>query len=248
MRSQLILALICASVLVGTSSGCSSVVRRDLPSIAHIHIGHAITGWPLAPKKQGLLVVAELSSISAAANSELMLQTARDRDFAKARKYLIEVANDVDPTLVDSDATEAYGFRRAAAEASTHLELASEVDDASANVQRTVTQTNVKAGDIIDRSDELIAFIDAGLRSTDVAELEIIAEEINRTLIAIAGGPDINSYGLFEFREDIESMVAREDPPYQTVDTWYLFNLVKLPDGKWGFASRSSRGAAGLGY
>ena len=79
--------------------------------------------------------------------------------------------------------------------------------------------------------------------------MEIIAEEIVRTLISISGGPDIqNNYGLYNFRQDIESMVARENPPYATVDSYYLFNLVQLPDGQWGFASRSSRGAAGAGY
>ena len=79
--------------------------------------------------------------------------------------------------------------------------------------------------------------------------MEIIAEEIVQTLNAIAGGPEpSDNYSLYTFRNDIEEMVAREDPPYETVESFYLFNLVKLPDGQWGFASRSSRGSAGVGY
>jgi hypothetical protein len=242
--NYLVLALTCM-----TLSGCGTVVSRNTPSIAHIHIGHAITGWPLAPKKQGLLVVAELASIAATTNSELMLDAARNGNMERAHKYLSETAKAVDPSFLSDQPSNEYGLRKAAAEAITHLKLASDVEDASANVQRTVTKTAIKAIDLVDRSDELLAYLDAGSKAQDIEEMEIIAEEIVRTLKAISGGPDIqNNYGLYDFREDIESMVAREDPPYATVDSYYLFNLVQLPDGQWGFASRNSRGAAGAGY
>lgn len=238
-----------AIVIVLTSTvACSSIVRKDTPTISHIHIGHAITGWPLAPRKQGLLVVAELASIRATANSARLLKVAREGDLDTARELLQAVIMDVDPVLLDPE-DESYGLRKGAAEAITHLRLASEIDDSSANVQRTVTLTSVKATDIVDRTDELTAFLDAGLKAGSVQEMEIIAEEIQRTLTAIAGGPDAGDvYGLYEFRDDIERMVERENPPYQTVDSWYLFNLVQLPDGNWAFASRRSRGAAGVGY
>lgn len=247
-RSSLLVVLSTLLVLL-TLASCASVVHRTPPSIAHVHIGHAITGWPLAPKKQGLLVVAELKAIEAATTSELMLEAARNGNMERAQRFLQITANAVDPGFLKRETSNDYGLRRAAAEAITHLQLASEVDDASANVQRTVTVTRIKAEDLVDRSDELLAYLDAGSKATSGEEMEIISEEIVRTLKAIAGGPDVaSSYSLYDFRNDIESMVAREDPPYQTVDSYYLFNLVKLPDGQWGFASRSSRGSAGAGY
>jgi len=230
-------------------ASCASPLKSKPPSIAHIHIGHAITGWPLAPKEQGLLVVAELAAIAAATTGELMLKAARDGNMERAEKFLIETTNSVDPGFLDETRSNEYGLRKAASEAITHLKLASDMDDASANVQRTVTNTAIKATDLIDRSDELLAYLDAGSKAQSVNEMEIIAEEIVRSLTAIAGGPDIEgSYSLYNFREDIEAMVAREDPAYETVDSYYLFNLIKLPDGQWGFASRRSRGSAGLGY
>ncbi len=245
----MMLKVLLAGIVITTLSACGTVVSKDAPTIAHIHIGHAITGWPLAPKKQGLLVAAELAAIAAATNSQFMLKAARDGDMERARRYLEDTAKAVDPGFLNQSNSNEYGLRKAAAEAITHLQLASEVEDASANVQRTVTTARIKAEDIIDRSDELLAFLDAGSKAQSIDEMEIIAEEIVRTLNSIAGGPDIpDNYGLYDFREDIESMVARENPPYKTVDSFYLFNLVKLPDGKWGFASRSSRGAAGAGY
>ncbi|MFK7860711.1 MAG: hypothetical protein AB8B64_17965 [Granulosicoccus sp.] len=240
-----VLIALCTAGLVS----CATIVNREPPSISHIHIGHAITGWPQAPKKQGLLVVAELSAIAAATTGELMLKAARDGDMERARKFLNETAKSVDPGFLSDSNSSEYGLRKAAAEAITHLQLASETDDASANVQRTVTNTTIKASDLIDRSDELLAYLDAGSNAQSVGEMEIIAEEIVRSLKTIAGGPETSgSYSLYDFREDIESMVERENPPYQTVESFYLFNLVKLPDGQWGFASRSSRGSAGAGY
>ena len=232
-----------------TLSSCASTGSWSPPTIAHNHIGHAITGWPQAPNKQGLLVAAELKAIKATASSELMLRAARDGDMERARKHLNETAIAVDPDFLGGTSTNEYGLRKAAAEAITHLQLASEVEDASANVQRTVTANVVKAHDLVDRSDELLAFLEAGTKAQTVVEMEIIAEEIVRTLKRIAGGPDAtDSYSLYNFREDIEAMVAREDPAYKTVDSYYLFNLVKLSNGQWGFVSRENRDSDGESY
>jgi len=40
---------------------------------------------------------------------------------------------------------------------------------------------------------------------------------------------------LLQLRKELEGIIAREKPPYVTVDQWYLFNLVRLPNGKWVF-------------
>jgi len=245
--SYFLQSLLLLSLLMLTA--CGSVVKKNAPTIAHIHIGHAITAWPKTRNNQGLLVEAEIASVRAATNSELLVRSAREGSIGDAKKYLKAIAMSVDPGYFDQSKEEDYGLRRATAEAITHLKLASEVPDASANVQRTVARTNINAQEIIDRADELVAFLEEGLKSENIEEIEIIAEEINHNVSAIAGGPEKQSlYGLYELRQDIENMVAREDPPYETVDSWHLFNLVKLPSGEWGFSSRSSRGAAGAGY
>lgn len=231
-------------------SACSAVVRKDAPTIAHVHIGHAITAWDDTPRKQGLLVVAELAAVTADTNSQLMLKAARAGDVDKAKRFLREVAIALDPQTYDpGQGDSSYGLRRGTAEAMTHLKLSASVFDATPNVQRTVTQTNIHAQDILDRSDELAVYLDAGLKSEDPDELEIIAEEISTLVSSIAGGPQYpDTYGLYNLRQDIENMIAREDPPYETVDSYFLFNLVRLPDGQWGFGSRRGRGAAGAGY
>lgn len=230
------------------ASGCSfdGIIP---PTIAHVHIGHSITGWHDAPRGQGLLVVAELSSISALSSSELMTQSLKANELTNARKHLTQIISEVEPELLNTGKKTKYNLRRATAESITHLKLASQVYDASTNVQRTVARTTVKAQRIVEKIDELTVYLEAGIGAEDTAEFKIIAEEIDSILKQIAGGPDLpDNYGLFDYRNDIESMIALEDPPYRTVDKWFLFNLVKLPNGEWGFrdpTQTDSRGGGG---
>jgi len=228
------------------AGGCSQIVVKETPLISHIHIGHAITGFVATPKKQGLLVMAEISSVAAATNNELLVAAVRKGNLSDAKLFIEEIALAVNPSFFDSASEDSYGLQRSVSEAITHLELAAGVPDASQNVQRTVTRANIKARQIVRNIDELSAFLDAGLKSKDVNQLTVIADEIDALVNSIAGGGQSTStYGLFEFRQDIEEMVSSEDPPYQTVDSFYLFNLVQLPSGQWGFGSRQRRRGAG---
>jgi hypothetical protein len=50
-----------------------------------------------------------------------------------------------------------------------------------------------------------------------------------------------------QLRKELDAMIARENPPYVTVDQWYLFNLVRLPNGRWVF-DKFGRGGNIEGY
>ena len=54
-------------------------------------------------------------------------------------------------------------------------------------------------------------------------------------------------YGVAQLRRDLVDMINRETPPYRTVDDWYLFNLVRLPNGLWVF-DKLGRGGNIDGY
>ena len=56
-----------------------------------------------------------------------------------------------------------------------------------------------------------------------------------------------SEYGLLQLRKELQDMIGREKPPYVTVDQWYLFNLVRLPNGKWVF-DKFGRGGNIEGY
>jgi len=242
MRSTIRLNLLVFSILFLAS--CGKVIVREGPSFAHIHIGHAITGFRKTPKNQGLLVMADIKSVVAATNNELLVDAVDNGDVGEAKGYIQEIANVVAPDVFAGD-SEAYGLDRAVAETITHLELAADDPSASLNVQRTATRANIKAMRIVRNIENLAAFLDAGLKSNDIQQLRVITKEIDSQVKEITGGNGAESeYGLFEYRQDIEDMIAREDPPYQTVDSFFLFNLIELPTGEWGFNSRRRGGTS----
>jgi hypothetical protein len=105
---------------------------------------------------------------------------------------------------------------------------------------------------------ELIRLLGKDVQASgSVAEANISLQEMSKLALANLKGDDADGdgnagagppeYGLVQLRKEVEAMVAREVPKYQTVDQWYLFNLVKLPNGKWVF-DRLGRGGNIEGY
>jgi hypothetical protein len=93
--------------------------------------------------------------------------------------------------------------------------------------------------------------------STSPREAAVSIAEIAKLARANIDGDDSNAdgrvgsepseYGLLQLRAELEAMTASESPPYVTVDQWYLFNLVRLPNGKWVF-DKFGRGGNIEGY
>ncbi len=87
--------------------------------------------------------------------------------------------------------------------------------------------------------------------ANDIDDVTVLAEfgrEIAILSRNVAGSlRDVGGYGLADFRADVTQMIARENPPYKPVGTWYLFNLIRLPGGGWGFATSQNDGGGG-GY
>ena len=93
--------------------------------------------------------------------------------------------------------------------------------------------------------------------STSAKEASVSVAEIAKLAQANLSGDDSNGdgvagsvpseYGLLQLRRELEGIIAREKPPYVTVDQWYLFNLVRLPNGKWVF-DKFGRGGNIEGY
>lgn len=46
-------------IVLSLMTSCGSVVTKKSPPFAHIHVGHAFTGWVTTPGKKGLIETAE---------------------------------------------------------------------------------------------------------------------------------------------------------------------------------------------
>jgi hypothetical protein len=224
-------------------SGCVS----RAPTIAHVHIGHAITGVHVTPNKEGYLVTAEGRAAEAV---DLANRAAASSDLA-------EIKRDVAAAVQDTDFEEGFGVKQAIVMAANHVTFAATSDDASLNLQRAAPTFASDITRVVERC-ELIVLLGKDIQaSKTVKDASVPVAELGKLAQANVAGDDSNGdgvvgsapseYGLVQLRKELEAMISRESPAYVTVPQWYLFNLVRLPNGKWVF-DKLGRGGNIDGY
>lgn len=234
---------IVAVFLLATASGC---VTRP-PTIAHVHLGHALTGVHVTPNRDGYLLVAQARAKEAYASA----------DQAAAAGTLDQVQAAVAAVLTATSSEDNFGLKQSLVLAANHVSFAATSEDASANVQGSAPVFAHDIARLIERC-ELIALL-----GKDVAagksreEADVAVEEIVKLTRANLEGEDADhdgkvgstpaEFGVAQVRGEFDAMIARESPPYRTVDQWYLFNLVRLPSGRWVF-DKLNRGGNIDGY
>jgi hypothetical protein len=232
-----------AALLLPLAAGC---VSRP-PTIAHVHIGHAVTGVHVTPNKEGYMVTAQRRAQEAIDYSTK----------ARASNDLGEIKRDI--ALVDAatNSKDDFGVKEALLMAVNHVSFAATSDDASLNVQKSAPIFAQDSAAVLQRCD-LIALLSKDVAaSTSGKEVSVSVAEIAKLTQANLNGDDARgdghpgsvpaAYGLLQLRKELDAMIARENPPYVTVDQWYLFNLVRLPNGKWVF-DKFGRGGNIEGY
>jgi hypothetical protein len=96
----------------------------------------------------------------------------------------------------------------------------------------------------------------SGTKPKSPQDIQPILDELVKITRANESGYDSNGdgvigsipeeFGLIQVQQDLMTILGRENPPYVTVDTWYLFNLVRLPSGEWIY--RKVTGTTQRGY
>jgi uncharacterized protein YdbL (DUF1318 family) len=230
-------------LLAFTMSGC---VSRP-PSIAHVHLGHALTGVHVTPDKKGYLLVAEKQAEDVVA---LAAKAARSTELA-------QVKTDVAAAVTATNSEDAFGLKHSLIMASNHISFAATSSDASRNVQESAPLFARDTVRVVERC-ELIALLGKDVaQARSVDEARLLAAEIAVLARANLDGEDANQdgkvgataaeYGMKQLRAELDGIIARENPAYRTVEQWYLFNLVKLPNGRWVF-DKLGRGGNIDGY
>jgi hypothetical protein len=217
------------------------------PTIAHVHIGHAVTAVHVTPGHEGYLSVAELRAKEA-------------YDYAQsaiADADLIQLKVHIAAAVTATDSQDNFGVRQSVTMAANHISFAATSADASANVIQFAPTFATDTAAVVERCNYI------GLLGKDVAssaslkEASVLAQEILNLARAnvegevskadAAPGSAPSKYGVMQLRAEVQAMIARESPPYRTVDQWYLFNLVRLPNGRWVF-DKLGRGGTIEGY
>jgi hypothetical protein len=242
MQSSLVrcVALIALPLMLG------ACVSRP-PTIAHVHLGHALTGVHVTPGKQGYLLVAEKQAEDIVTLAQ-KAKTTQDMPTLKAAVAAAEKATNSEGE---------FGLKHSLIMASNHISFAATSPDASTNVQQSAPIFAHDTVRVVERC-ELIGLLGKDVEAaTTVKEAQLLAGEIETLAQANLDGEDADhdgvvggnpaEFGMKQLRAELNGIIARENPPYRTVDQWYLFNLVKLPNGRWVF-DKLGRGGNIDGY
>jgi hypothetical protein len=236
-----------ASITVAASLlGASGCVSRP-PTIAHVHIGHAITGVHVTPNQEGYLVTAERRG----------RETIEAVQRAGGSNDLAAIKQEIAAAMKATDSEEDFGVKQAIVMAANHISFAATSDDASINVQRSAPPFATDITRVVERCELIILLGKDVQASTSVKEASVSVAELSKLAQANVTGDDSNGdgtvgsvpseYGLVQLRKELEAVVASESPAYVTVPQWYLFNLVRLPNGRWVF-DKLGRGGNIDGY
>ena len=232
-------------VTVMLFTGCAGMaLNQERPSIAHVHIGHAMIAWKYAQDKQGLFIVAERAAEKAEKEARLALENKGDLD--RLQSHIKTVVDAIESPEGKKDRGRTWRLKRGLSEAAQHIEFAAESDDASENVKAFVAPFRQNVNAVIERCDLIVALAEEVLSTTSPEDAIAFSEEIyslttsNRSGVDSDGDGVIGSSpeetGLVQLREQIDSMTAREDPSYHPVAKSFLFGLVRLENGKWTFS------------
>jgi len=235
-----------ALVLVLSLLGAAGCTSRP-PTIAHVHIGHAITGVHVTPNQEGYLVTAERRGSQAVEFSRI----------AAGSTDLAVIKQNVAAAVKATDSENDFGVKQAIVMAANHITFAATSDDASVNVQQAAPVFAAHITRVVERCDLIILLGKDVEASTSAKEAAVSVAELGKLTQANVSGDDANGdgvvgsapseYGLVQLRKELEAMIARENPRYVTVPQWYLFNLVRLPNGRWVF-DKLGRGGNIDGY
>jgi hypothetical protein len=225
------------------AAGC---VSRP-PTIAHVHLGHALTGVHVTPNREGYLVLAQEQAQTASTQSRQ----------AQGSATLADMQGHIVVALEATSSQDKFGLQQSLMLASNHIAFAATSDDATANVRDSAPVFARDIRRVIERCELITLLARDVAASRTKEEAAISVDEIVKLTLANAQGDDANGngnvgddpaeFGIQQLRGEFDGMIARESPPYRTVDQWYLFNLVRLPSGRWVF-DKLGRGGNIDGY
>ncbi len=234
--------LLLALSLMTAMTGCS----YQAPTIAHIHLGHTVTGVEGTPGQKGYLDVAEQSASEALDQANQALED--NQPLPEIKQHIANV-NDI------TNVREAVALTGTVEHAMTHIRFAAESEDASDNVRDSFPRVEPLAEGIFYRSNLIKLYSEDLAASGSEEDARVVAELVQQLTYANLNGEDLDEdgkignqpreIGMLQLQTEIEAMLAREEPPYVAVDRWYLLNLIRLPNGQWIFRPAGSSAARG---
>ena len=178
-----------AAVAMLAMAGCS----HRAPTIAHVHIGHAMTGWHDTPDKAGLFVVAETKA--AAALQSAQNAVGENMDLKGIKTEIARVSHLSDAGTQPEGAEKIYGVKQAVSGTVNHITYAATSPDATPNVQAFADGFTANAAGVLDRCDLITALSSDIGASGSIDEVRLLAPEIEKLARANVYGEDLDGDG-----------------------------------------------------
>jgi hypothetical protein len=184
-------------------------------------------------------------------------QAARQTSVTVARKHLAGVIHALDPEHQATGPGSGYGGIRALTGAAQHIEFASTSDDASRNIVKGA-EAFVKQTAVVIENLKLAVDVAILAQKASDAEISGLTAEVEQIIDRSLNGVDVDGngsigntteeIGLKQMRQQLLTMLARENPPYHPIGRRYLLGLVKMPNGRWVYQFQRSGGSSSSRY
>lgn len=217
-------------------AGCIAI-STVRPTIAHVHVGHSLTGWVDTPNREGLLTTARRDAAIALEHARYAVEGATD--IATVKMHVLHVVHAIDPTMEKQGPGTGYGLLRALDGYADHLRFAVESTDASANLKEGMDAV-IQAVTAPRRDARLVLALARDIAATAKPEAAVaLALEVQALC-----GRIVKDTSAAE--QQLRELLARERPAYAPVEQRFLFGLIRLPSGGWGWRPDLDRPAGDL--
>lgn len=210
MKFSRAIALSLGLVLV---TGCAAdMAQKDKgmakKNMAHIHIGHVMTGWKDTPEKRGLLPTAIAEAKVAVQHAGFAASKPAILGWMKI--YIGHVLHAVDPSVEPKGPGLGYGVIKATKGAAQHVGFSAKSEGASKNVKTHAVHVDTSANNVMTWGKEIVVLCKKVMASNSVTEVASIVTKIKRLSGQLLTGLDANSDGRITWKKGEGGLKAAE--------------------------------------
>lgn len=186
--------VIAAALLLSACSGYTAGdSAKKAPNMAHVHMGHVLTGWKDTPDKKGLLPTAMAEAKIAKTHVGLALKQPNNLKWLKL--HTGHVLHAVDPSVEPKGPGLGYGVMKAATGVAAHVNFAAGSDGASKNVKLHAQHVATSAENTLGWVKQIVTLGKQVQASTSAAEAAAKVRQFDKLVVMLADGTDANGDG-----------------------------------------------------
>ena len=162
-------------------------------NMAHVHIGHVLTGWKDTPEKRGLLP-------TAMAEAKIALQHAgfaasKTANLAWMKTHIGHVMHTVDPSVEPKGPGLGYGVIKAAGGAGKHVGFSAKSEGASNNVKTHSVHVGASAKNVVTWGKLIVRLGKKVKAAKTTGQAAPMVKKIEQLTARLTAGDDVNGDG-----------------------------------------------------